>query len=272
MEQKELRTWEQCYSNPLYWEWEDTPPEWSWTSTVGFWEWVLHLEKGAKVLDLGCAMGWYTLELARRGYDATGLEWSEHSLTEAKRRMEQVDVPVRFIRGDMTQMTFKEEFDAVVLWGNTFGMFSHDENVQTLRGIQRALKPGGQILIDTQNYMCLPEKLERGWGFHGLEKKLLFLAEGTRSVTKARFGFNVLAIDFATGKRHIMPLSWRLYLVPELKQMVQDTGLDLLGIYGDDPQIVDWSKWKKGEAFPYSIEGFTDQAAKRILLCRRTSG
>jgi hypothetical protein len=146
-------------------------------------------------------------------------------------------------------------------------MLAHEDNVASLQGIRRALRHGGRALIETQNYTGLPDKLERGWSFHEGDGNLLFLTEGTKDVRRARFGFDVLAIDLTTGRRHRMPYSWRLYLLPELEDLVARAGLHLLGVYGDDPAVVDWKAWHRGEPSPYAPEGFTDKAAKRILLC-----
>ncbi len=269
MEQKQNRAWEDCFSNMLYWKWEGEPPAWSWSSAVNFWEKALPLSREVKILELGCALGWHSIELARRGYDVTGLEWSQPFLDEAKRRAHLAGVRPTFIHGDMTCMTFENEFDVILLWSNTFGMFSDEDNRQTLRNIARALKPGGRTLIDIQNYSGLPEKTSQGWHFDKEDKNLLFLVDGTKSVPEGRFGFDVISIDLTTGKQHRMPNSWRLYLLPELKHILKDSGLNLLTIYGDDPKIADWKNWKKGEAFPYLPEAYTDQAALRIFLCEK---
>lgn len=178
-------------------------------------------------------------------------------------------MPVSLVQGDMIHLEFADEFDAVVLWGNTFGMFADDDNRRVLEGIFRALKPGGRALIDTQNYTGLGGELQRGWEFHKDGPDLLILTEGARDTLRARFGFNVIALNLATGKRHLMPFSWRLYLLPELERIVADAGLHLLGIYGDDPTKVDWSRHRRGEPHPYSTAGFTGDAAKRILLCQK---
>jgi ABC-2 type transport system ATP-binding protein len=58
------------------------------------------------------------------------------------------------------------------------------------------------------------------------------------------------------------------HLIRKIVRELNDEGLTLPGIYGDDPKIVDWKNWQRGEPEPYSFEGFAEDAAKRILLCQ----
>ena len=271
MEATENRSWEHTFSDMIYWKWEGEArtSAANVSSAVGFMERTLKLTKGAKVLDLGCARGHHSIGLASRGYDVTGLEFSDAFIEVARQNVADAGGAVRLVHGDMTQMVFDKEFDAVILCGNTFGMFSHEDNVRTLHGIARALRAGGLALIDTQNYKGLPEKLTKTWEFHPQDANLLFLEQGTKDVRNGRFGFDVTVLDIATGKRHEMQFSWRLYLLPELEEMLVDAGLVLKRVYGDDPRFVDWKSWRPGEPDPYSPEGFTENAAKRILLCRK---
>jgi len=269
MSAPDKRPWERTFGDMVYWDFDGVPSELAVKSSVGFMERAMELSEGASVLDLGCGLGLHAIELVRRGYVVTALEWSEPFLEAARRNAAEAGVAVQFVQGDMTKLTYEAEFEAAILWGNGFGMLSHEENVAALQGMARALKRGGRALIDTQNYTGLPDELRRDWSFAEGKPNLLFLTQGTKDVRSARFGFDVTAIDLGTGKRVTMPFSWRLYVLPELEQLLKEAGFAVLGIYGDDPAKVDWDAFERGEPYPYSTDGFTEQAAKRIVLCER---
>jgi SAM-dependent methyltransferase len=257
-----------AFADRLYWEWQGRPNPASIASEVGFMEQTLQLPPGAKVLDLGCGLGFHSLEFARRGYQITGLEASGAFLEEAKAAARQVGMPVRFIPGDMTCLDFTAEFDGVILWGYTFGLFSEEGNFQTLAGIRRALKPGGQVLIDTLNFRPPQTGEHPITTFSREDSPYLFLTQDTFDEKEKRFGFTVVGIDLTSGKKSEMNFSWRNYTDEELSSLVAQAGLELIAIYGDDPAIVDWEHYESSAPYPYTPEAFTAESAKRILLCR----
>lgn len=80
-------SWEQAFSDMVYWKFEGVLADYHIASHVGFIERVLELRRGDRVLDLGCALGQHSIELARRGYDVTGLEYSQTFLAVAEERV-----------------------------------------------------------------------------------------------------------------------------------------------------------------------------------------
>lgn len=55
-------------------------------------------------LDLGCGGGLWSIELARRGWDVTGVDMVEKALATARERAHEAGVEVRFVRGDITAL------------------------------------------------------------------------------------------------------------------------------------------------------------------------
>src|SRR2546421_15037 len=58
-------------------------------------------------------------------------------------------VDVRWVHGDMREIPFAAEFDAVLNLFTAFGYLETDEEDQkVLAGVQKALKPGGRFLME----------------------------------------------------------------------------------------------------------------------------
>jgi SAM-dependent methyltransferase len=69
----------------------------------------------------------------------------------ARRRAASRGLAVRFVPGDMRELPFDKEFHAVVNWFSSFGYFSDGDNLAAARAAWRALRPGGQVLIEVMN-------------------------------------------------------------------------------------------------------------------------
>ena len=140
----------------------------------------LRLKKGAKLLDLCCGPARHAILLAERGLAVTGYDFSTDYLKEAAAKARKAKVKLTLLRGDMRQLKFKEEFDAVINLFTSFGYFRRfSEDIKTLRGISRALKPGGLFMIDIIHGDHVRKNFRaRNWtrledGSHHLEEAVL---------------------------------------------------------------------------------------------------
>lgn len=113
---------------------------------------LLGLRKPAAILDVGCGAGRHSLGLAALGHRVTGIDWSACLVEAAAKSARDTGAHAVFQRGDMRAMRFRSRFDAAVNLFTSFGYFeTEQEDVNVLRGIRRALKPGGVFLIDILN-------------------------------------------------------------------------------------------------------------------------
>lgn len=126
---------------------------------------LLSLEPGAKVLDLCCGPARHTIELARRGYQVTGVDRTRVYLERAKKSAKDQGLQVEFIQEDMRHFVRPAAFDAVINLFTSFGFFEDEaDNQQVLNNIYDSVKPGGTALIDTVSREIVGRDFkERDW-------------------------------------------------------------------------------------------------------------
>lgn len=117
---------------------------------------ILDLPAGARILDLCCGQGRHSVRLAQAGYDVTGLDLSPQLLAVARQAAEEAGVKLALVQGDMREIPYQGEFDAIVNMFTAFGYFDSDaENERVWHTAAGALKPGGQFLLDNQNIYAI---------------------------------------------------------------------------------------------------------------------
>lgn len=118
---------------------------------VSFIEESLGVESGSALLDLGCGTGLHAIELTKRGYQVVGFDLSLAMLARAADEAQERKQKLNFVQGDMREMAFEELFDGVYSWNTSFGFFDEEKNAQVVTRVHRALKKGGQFLLDVVN-------------------------------------------------------------------------------------------------------------------------
>lgn len=118
---------------------------------------VLAIAPPAAVLDVGCGTGRHAIELARRGFDVTGVDISGGMLEQARTRAAQAGVAVAWVQADARHFHLPGRFDAAVcLCEGAFGLLSGAEDPiaqprAILANTAAALKPGAGCLFTVLN-------------------------------------------------------------------------------------------------------------------------
>lgn len=204
----------------------------------------LNLKKGAKILDLACGHGRHAIELARRGYDVTGLDYSKHFINIARETAKKFKIDVKFVQGDMRRLSHVNKFDAVINMFTSFGYFDDEnDNIKVLNKIARALKPGGKFLIDLNNAVrTIINMVEEGkkvkkTRFLTINKKDK-LSNGLVVITKNEWNPATMRWSMARswkekGKFKSYKTNIRLFVFPELKHLLEENGLMVKNVWGD---------------------------------------
>jgi len=101
-----------------------------------------------KILDLACGTGIPTLELAKRGYEVTGMDLHEEMLEVAKRKAKREGLTIKLIQGDVLEMNFEQKFDAVTMFFSSIMYFDEKDLRKLFNSVVKALKPGGVFVAD----------------------------------------------------------------------------------------------------------------------------
>lgn len=103
----------------------------------------LRLTQNPRILEIGCGNGWFAKELTYLGA-VTAIDIADEAVHEARRLVENVD----FIAGDFSDLDMPADaFDVVV----SMETYSHVPQREFLSWIARVLKPGGYVVLTTQN-------------------------------------------------------------------------------------------------------------------------
>jgi SAM-dependent methyltransferase len=191
---------------------------------------LLHLQPGARILDLCCGQGRHAVPLAQAGYRMTGLDRSPYLLGKAQQGTEEAGVQVQWVRGDMRWLPWREQFDACVNLFTAFGYFEDEaENERVLQQVGNVLKPGGLFLLDVSNrdYYLL-HLWPNAWRRHG---RAVILEETRFDPISCRF---TMTFTWAEGGRwESLTHSVRYYTAPELAGMLRRARLTPTAFYGD---------------------------------------
>lgn len=193
-----------------------------------------------RVVDIGCGAGFLSNDLARHGFDVTGIDTSRESLEVARRHDSTCRVEYR--SGDARRI----EFDAATFHvACALDFLEHVEDpAQVVREAARVLKPGGLFFFHTFNRNLLSWLVV----IKGVE---WFVRNTPRDMHRLRY--------------FIKPV--------ELTHMCRNSGLDVVFCRGFMPKLNSLAFWrmlltgKVGEGFTFeftrhTLMGYTGMAIR----------
>lgn len=196
---------------------------------VDFIEESLGCEAGATILDLACGTGRHAVELATRGYQVVGFDLSLAMLARASDEAQDRKQKINFVQGDMREMLFEDTFDGIFAWNTSFGFFDEEKNNAVIAKVHRALKKGGQFLLDVVNRDYIVRQAPSLAWFEGDGCICMDEMQIDFITSRMRVKRTLMMDD---GRTKEIEYSIRIYALHELGKMLHDNGFRVAEVSG----------------------------------------
>lgn len=191
-------------------------------------------KKPKLILDLACGTGNITIPMAKRGYDMIGLDLSCEMLNIARDKAAAERFDILFLNQDMTEMELYGTVDAIVCALDGLNYITDPEDLkQVFRLVKNYLNPDGIMIFDINSEYKLREILG-GNTFVNEEQGIYYVWQ---SEFDEKFGICDFELNFFCEQpdggyiRFDEFQSEKAYNIEEIKDIADDAGLTVAGIY-----------------------------------------
>lgn len=200
-----------------------------------------HIEKhrapGKVLLDLGCGTGSISISLAQKGYSVTGIDISTEMLTQAEQKARELGVNINFFHQDIRELDLDFQVDIVISTFDTFNYITEKQDlIKVFQGANRSLKDKGILIFDINTQYKLEKVLgENVFSYNTEELVYIWESFFDRKTKVCQMDLTFFALESKTGKyiRFDETHLERAYEEKEIKEMLINSGFEILGTYGE---------------------------------------
>ena len=201
----------------------------------------LQPKPNARMLDLACGKGRYSIYLAEKGYSVIGVDLSVKSIEHAR---EFENDHLSFYTQDMREPFYINYFDYIFNFFTSFGYFEDDrDHYRTIANMAKGLRKGGTVVLDFLNKSWVEKNLKarRQKTINGIQFKM---------TTKVKHGFIVKKIRFKhRGHTYRFQEEVRALMLKDFEQMFAAAGLEIVQLFGD-----------------YHLNPYVEKSSERLIL------
>jgi len=128
----------------------------------------------ASILDLCSGNGRHAIAMALRGYRVTGIDVGPGAVHLARETARNLGLTVDFRLLDVKNVAFEDAYDAAFLTCGGFSDFSPADAAVMLALVERALSPGGCLVIEYADKASAPTADLRAWQFVQAERSVFY--------------------------------------------------------------------------------------------------
>lgn len=207
---------------------------------------VMNIRKGAGILDIPCGFGRLAIPLAKNEFNVTCVDISEEFIRGLTQRVQEENLSIRVIQGNILSLELTGSFDGAYCLGNSFGYFDYEGMKVFVTKVAACLKPGSRFIINSgmMAESILPKiPPEKIYTLEGLTMQV-------NNVYFANDSYMVSHLKYTKG-HHIEEHSYKhyVYTIGEVKRLLKLSGLHILAMYNS----VDKTAYKLGDAQVYLV-------------------
>jgi len=193
---------------------------------------LLNPAPGSHILDWCGGEARHSILLALQGYKVTLLDFAPNHIQTAREMAEQAGVHLNLVCCDFRETpSFIQADCAINMFTAGIGYLTEEDDVQALKSLYAALKPGAKFLLDTMNLFWLVRHYQPNSGE---------MAEKTgswRKIEQRRFDFwtnrnQAVILYWDKGGETIQETDLRIYSAAELIAVLRRAGFEPLQLYG----------------------------------------
>ena len=181
----------------------------------------------SRMLDVACGKGRHSMQLAEKGFDVTGIDLSEESITEA---LAAENTNLHFYQHDMRLPFWINYFDYAFNFFTSFGYFrTQREHDNAIRSIATSLKKDGLFVMDYLNMHYAEDHNE-----HQSEKEINgvhFII--TKWYDEAHFFKKIDIVDEAMLEPFTYTEKVAKFSLGDFTEMFSYQGLQIQEVFGD---------------------------------------
>ena len=108
--------------------------------------------QGKKLLDLACGTGEITVELAKHGFEVTGIDLSDEMLFIAQEKATSLGLSIPFYQQNMAELDGIGSFDCITIFCDSLNYLQNEQDViSTFQRVYEHLNEGGLFLFDVHS-------------------------------------------------------------------------------------------------------------------------
>lgn len=219
-----IKSWSQFFESHAV-NYDQNPFTFNTVAEVDFLLSLFPLVKGMSILDIGCGTGRHSIELAKREFRVTGLDFSAAMLGKARDKASEAGVEIDWVEADATDFKLDRIYDAAIcLCEGAVGLVetgidaeAHDSAV--FRNISAHLKPNAPFLLTAMNGYAIIRRMTEET-----------VAEGTFDPTTMVAHY---LDEFALPEGRVAKEVYeRLFIAPELVRILKASGFHVDNVWG----------------------------------------